>query len=71
MEQKSIILELEEAKQELVQCVNEIMSKHNLPCYLIEPSFAELYRQIQMSARQEVEQAKQQHMAAMRKEEEK
>ena len=60
MEQKQrpIILEMDEAKQELVQCVNEILMRHKLSCYLIEPMFAELYSQIQASARNELAQAR-------------
>ena len=58
MNQKSIILELDEAKQELVQCVNDIMARHGLNCYLIEPMFAELYAQIKASAQRELTQAR-------------
>lgn len=58
MEQKPIILELDEAKQELVQCVNDILTRHRLSCYLIEPMFAELYSQIKMSAQNELAQAR-------------
>lgn len=58
MEQKPIILEMDEAKQELVQCVNDILSRHRLSCYLIEPMFAELYSQIKASAQNEVAQAR-------------
>ena len=58
MEQKPIILEMDEAKQELVQCVNEILSKHRLSCYLIEPMFAELYAQVKASAQNELAQAR-------------
>lgn len=60
MEQKQrpIILEIDEAKQELIQCVNEILFKHRLSCYLIEPMFAEIYMQIQANARNEIAQAK-------------
>lgn len=58
MQQKSIILELEEAKQELVQSVNEIIQKHGLNCYLLEPAFAELYAQVKAMAQQELMQAK-------------
>ena len=62
MEQKQrpIILELDEAKQELVQFVNNILTRHKLPCYLIEPIFAELYSQIRMSAQNEIAQAREQ-----------
>lgn len=60
MEQKSIILEIEEAKQELAQCVNEIMRKHGLNCYLLEPYFGEIYSQIRMAAQNELAQAREQ-----------
>ena len=60
MEQKQrpIILEMDEAKQELVQCVNDILMKHRLSCYLIEPMFAELHTQIKASAQNELAQAR-------------
>ena len=58
MEQKNIILEMDEAKQELVQCVNDVLQKHGLNCYLIEPIFAELYAQVKASAQRELEQAR-------------
>jgi hypothetical protein len=56
--QKPIILEIEEARQELVQCVNDILTKHKLSCYLIEPMFAELYTEIKAGARNEIAQAR-------------
>ena len=58
MQQKSIILEMDEAKQELVQCVNDILSRHGLNCYLIEPMFAEMYGQIKSMAQNELAQAR-------------
>ena len=58
IEQKSIILEIEEAKQELVQSVNDMMAKHRLPCYLIEPVFTELYNQVKAGAQNELAQAR-------------
>ena len=64
MEQKSIILEMDEAKQELVQCVNDILTRHRLSCYLIEPMFAELYTQIKASAQNELAQARAQFNSA-------
>lgn len=56
--QKPIILEMDEAKQELIQCVNDILVRHRLSCYLIEPMFAELYAQIKASAQNELAQAR-------------
>lgn len=58
MNNKPIILKLDEAKRELTQCVNDILSRHKLNCYLIEPMFAEMYSQIKMSAQQELAQAR-------------
>lgn len=58
MEQKPIILEMDEAKRELIECVNDILQKHNLSCYLIEPMFSELYNQIKLSAQNELAQAR-------------
>ena len=63
MEQKSIIIEMDEARQELVQCVNDVLARHGLNCYLIEPMFAELYAQIKASAHNELMQARAQMMA--------
>lgn len=62
MEQKQrpIILEMDDAKRELVQCVNSIMQNHRLSCYLLEPMFAELYSQIKATAQQELAQAREQ-----------
>lgn len=63
--QRSIILELDDAKQELIQCVNSIMGNHGLPCYLIEPMFAELYAEIQATAKRELAQAREQEARIM------
>lgn len=65
MEQKSIILEMDEAKRELVQCVNEILRKHRLNCYLMEPAFAELYASVKSEAQRELAQARAMQGAAM------
>lgn len=61
MEQKQrpIILKLEDAKQELVSCINNIINNHQLNCYLIEPMITEVYEQIKTSARRELAQARQ------------
>lgn len=64
MEQKPIILEIDEAKQELVQCVNEIMQRHGLNCYLMEPMFSELYAEMRTGAQRELAQAKARQGAA-------
>lgn len=58
MEQKPIILEIDEAKHELVQCVNDILQRHKLSCYLIEPVFSDLYAEVKASAQRELAQAR-------------
>lgn len=63
MEQKPLILELDEAKQELIQCVNNILQNHGLSCYLIEPMFAEIHSQIKATAQNELAQARAQNVA--------
>lgn len=63
MEQKSIILEMDEAKQELIQCINDIMQRHGLSCYLLEPAFAELYAEVKATAQNELAQARAQEAA--------
>lgn len=55
---KPLILEIEEAKQELVQSVNKIIQKHGINCYLLEPAFAELYAQVKATAQSELAQAR-------------
>jgi hypothetical protein len=58
MEQKPLILRMDEAKQELIQCVNDILQKHGLKCYLMEPTFAEMYAEIKATAQNELAQAR-------------
>ena len=60
----NLIIEIDDAKNELVQCINDILRKHGLNCYLIEPMFARLYSQIKASAQNELAQAKAQMGAA-------
>lgn len=56
--ERPLILEIEEAKNELIQCVNKIMQEHQLPCYFIEPVLKDIYIQIQNGAKNELETAK-------------
>ena len=63
-QKKPLILEIEDAKAELVNCVNHILKHHGLNCYLIEPLVADLYSQIQAGAQNELAQARAQMEAA-------
>jgi hypothetical protein len=58
MEQKPLILRMDEAKRELIQCVNDILQKHGLNCYLMEPTFAEMYAEVKATAQNELAQAR-------------
>lgn len=58
MEQKPLILRMDEAKRELIQCVNDILQKHGLNCYLMEPTFAEMYAEMKAEAQRELAQAR-------------
>ena len=64
MEQKPIILRMDEAKKELMQCANDILQKYGLNCYLMEPTVAELYAEIRATAQRELAQAKAQMKVA-------
>lgn len=56
-QRKPLIVEIEEAKTELIQCTNDILQRHGVGCYLLEPAFAEIYAQIKTTARNELVQA--------------
>lgn len=64
MDNKPLILEIEEAKNELVQSVNDIMQKHGLSYYLLEPTFDKLYAQVKAYSQQELAQVRAQFEAA-------
>ena len=63
MQQNPMILALDDAKTELIQCVNDIIQKHGLNCYLIESMFAELYAEVKAGAHRELAQARAQEAA--------
>ncbi len=58
MEQKPLILRIDDAKQELVQYINDFLQRHGLACYLIEPMFAEMHTNIKNAAKNELVQAR-------------
>ena len=59
---KPLILELEEAKNELIQCVNHIIQARQLPCYFLVPIVESIYREIQSGAQNELATAMKQTM---------
>ena len=66
---KPLILEIEEARIEIVASVNNALQNHGLPCYLIEPILSELLTQIREGARNELDAAKSQMQNNSSKEE--
>jgi hypothetical protein len=63
-EQKPLILEIDEAKKELTQCVNYIMQEHGLPCYLVDMLLSNIAAQIKEGAKNELAMLKAQIGAA-------
>lgn len=57
-EQKPLVIELNEAKLEITQSINNVLRQHKLPYYLVEPILAELYAQVKEGARNELEAAR-------------
>lgn len=58
--QKPLILEIDEAKQEIIQVINNAIQVRKLPCYLLLPIIENLYRDIQAGAQNELTMARKQ-----------
>ena len=58
--QKPFILEMDEAKAEIIQVINKAIQVRKLPCYLLAPIIESIYREIQNGAQNELAMAKQQ-----------
>lgn len=56
--QRALVLRLDDAKQELIGCVNNIMQTYGLSPYLVEPMFEDIYVQIKSGAQNELAQAR-------------
>lgn len=63
--ERPLVVEMDEAKQELLQCVNSIINVHRLPCYILSPILENVYREVQSAAQNELNIAR----AQMKKEE--
>jgi hypothetical protein len=55
---KPLILEIEEAKLEMIQCINNAMNK--LPCYIVDMILSNLSSQVKEAAKSELNSARQQ-----------
>lgn len=62
MEQKPMILELEEAKTSFIQFINSLQQK-GLPLYLIDMALSGVYAQLKEGVRSEIAMARQQMQA--------
>lgn len=58
MNNKPLCLEIEEAKYELNRAIEDISSRHGLPCYLLTPLVSDLLGRLENGKRREIEEAK-------------
>lgn len=58
--QKPFILEMDEAKSEIIQAINNAIRVHNVPLYLVDMILSEIGPQIKEGAKQELNMARQQ-----------
>lgn len=56
--QKSFILEMDEAKMEMIQVINKAIQVRKLPCYLIDMALSEICSQVKEGAKQELTMAR-------------
>ena len=59
--QKPLILEMDEAKSEIIQAINNVIETHNLPFYFLNMILSEVVTQIQEGAKNELAMAKEQN----------
>jgi hypothetical protein len=60
MNNKPLILEIEEAKTEIIQAINNAIRVHNLPCYIVDMILTELRAQVKEGSREELAVAREQ-----------
>jgi len=58
--QKSLILEIDEARGDMIQVINNMIQVRKLPCYIIDMILSEFGTQIKEGAKQELAMARQQ-----------
>ena len=58
--QKPFILEIDEAKNEIIQVINNAINVHKLPCYLVDMILAPISAQIREGAKNELAMASEQ-----------
>ena len=55
---RPLIVEMDEAKTEIVQSINNAIQAHGLPLYFVDMILSELYAQVKEGAKQELAMAK-------------
>ena len=58
--QKPLILEIDEAKSEIVKAINNAIQIHRLPCYIVDMILSDVYTQVKDGAKQELVMAREQ-----------
>lgn len=56
--QRPLIVEIEESKTELIQCINNIVQEHGLPCYILDMLLSDIVTQIKDGAKRELAMAR-------------
>lgn len=56
--QRPLILEIEDAKQEIINVVNKAIQR-GLPCYIVDMILSDIYAQVKSGAKNELAQARQ------------
>ena len=56
--QKPLILEMDEAKLEIIHVINNAIQVHGLPCYIVDMILSEIGAQIKEGAKNELAMAK-------------
>lgn len=52
--QKPLILEIDEAKSEIIQVINNAIQVHKLPCYIVDMILSDVGAQIKEGAKNEL-----------------
>ena len=58
--QKPFILEMEEAKLEIIQVINNAIQERKIPCYIVDTLLSEIVAQVKEGAKNELAMARQQ-----------
>lgn len=60
---RPFVLRLDDAKQEIIQSVNNAINIHQIPCCIVDMILLDIYSQVKDGAKKEMEAAKQQVIA--------